>query len=400
MKKRAKSVQSKSAVEGSLHRFVVSSAQEAVLQIREKLGPGAEVISVKQVKGSGLERFLSSPKLEVVAQIKPKSEPFDTAVNKVTQDQRIEVSEPTSSNKQSDQPDVKNESDLQAEVNGDTTADTDTQVVVPKGMEVSPKARRNSLLERIRKQSNSVDLTCYQFLEKAGLSPRLLARMSSDDSWKKISEAPLSTGMMQAVSWLKSYRKDMPHPALTNRVAFVGGAGVGKTTALCKLLARDVFIAGKCPQVLRMEVDRPHMDEGLSMYCEVLGVPYFRSESEVDFASDALIYLDFPGYSFRDIREQERLLSVLDRLAVTTRVFVLNAAYEESVLDRSLESAQRLGATHQVLTHVDELTQSAKLWPFLLDPERSLLFISNGQNVAGDRIDDVMGHLIERTFPQ
>ena len=400
MKKRAKSVQSKYAVEGSLHRFVVSSAQEAVLQIREKLGPGAEVISVKQVKGSGLERFLSSPKLEVVAQIKPKSEPFDTAVNKVTQDQRIEVSEPTSSNKQSDQPDVKNESDLQAEVNGDTTADTDTQIVAPKGMEASPKARRNSLLERIRKQSNSVDLTCHQFLEKAGLSPRLLARMSSDDSWKKISEASLSTGMMQAVSWLKSYCKDLPHPAMTNRVAFVGSAGVGKTTALCKLLARDVFIAGKCPQVLRMEVDRPHMDEGLSMYCEVLGVPYFRSESEVDFASDALIYLDFPGYSFRDVREQERLLSVLDRLAVTTRVFVLNAAYEESVLDRSLESAQRLGATHQILTHVDELTQSAKLWPFLLDPERSLLFISNGQNVAGDRIDDVMGHLIERTFPQ
>lgn len=400
MNKRAKSVQSKSAVEGSLHRFVVSSAQEAVLKIREKLGPGAEVISVKQVKGSGLERFLSSPKLEVVAQIKPKSELSDTAVSNVTQDQRIVVSEPTSSKKQSDKPDVKNESDLQAEANGVTKVDTDTQIVAPKGMEASPKARRNSLLERIRKQSNSVDLTCHQFLEKAGLSPRLLARMSSDDSWKKISEASLSTGMMQAVSWLKSYRKDLPHPALTNRVAFVGSAGVGKTTALCKLLARDVFIAGKCPQVLRMEVDRPHMDEGLSMYCEVLGVPYFRSESEVNFASDALIYLDFPGYSFRDLKEQERLLSVLDRLAVTTRVFVLNAAYEESVLDRSLESAQRLGATHQVLTHVDELTQSAKLWPFLLDPERSLLFISNGQNVAGDRIDDVMGHLIERTFPQ
>ena len=94
------------------------------------------------------------------------------------------------------------------------------------------------------------------------------------------------------------------------------------------------------------------------------------------------------------------MLSVLDRLAVTTRVIVVNAAYEESVLDRSLESAQRLGVTHQVLTHVDELTQSAKLWSFLLDPERSLLFISNGQNVAGDRIDDVMGHLLERTFPQ
>ena len=65
---------SKSILEsGSLHRFVVSSAQEAVVQIREKLGTSAEVVSVQQVKGRGLERFLSSPKLEVVAQVKPAS---------------------------------------------------------------------------------------------------------------------------------------------------------------------------------------------------------------------------------------------------------------------------------------------------------------------------------------
>lgn len=395
MKKAAKAVKKGGPAEGSLHRFVVSSAQEAVLQIREKLGPKAEVLSVKQVKGSGLERFLSSPKLEVVAQIKLATELPVSVVNNAAQDQPTEASEPSSSKKQSDIPEVKKDPHLQTEASVDKQMHT--QEVAPKEL---PKARRSSLFERIRKQSNSGDLTCHQFLEKAGLSPRLLARMSSDDSWRRISEAPLSTGMMQAVSWLKSYRKELPHAALTNRVAFLGSAGVGKTTALCKLLARDVFIAGKCPQVLRMEVDRPHMDEGLSMYCEVLGVPYYRSEAEVDFMSDELIYLDFPGYSFRDLREQERLLSVLDRLAVTTRVIVVNAAYEESVLDRSLESAQRLGVTHQVLTHVDELTQSAKLWSFLLDPERSLLFISNGQNVAGDRIDDVMGHLLERTFPK
>ena len=52
----------------------MSSAQEAVVQIREKLGPEAEVVSVKQVKGSGLERFLSSPKLEVVAHVKPMTQ--------------------------------------------------------------------------------------------------------------------------------------------------------------------------------------------------------------------------------------------------------------------------------------------------------------------------------------
>ena len=232
------------------------------------------------------------------------------------------------------------------------------------------------------------------------MSPQLLARMAADDTWKKISEASLASGIMEAVSWLKAYRKELPNTDLSNRVAMIGTAGSGKTTALCKLLARDVFILGTSPQVLSMEVDKPHMDVGLSLYCDVLGVPYYRSESEVDFASDALIYFDFPGYSLIDNKEQERLLSVLDRLGIDSRVCVLNSAYEESILNRSLESAQKLGATHQILTHVDELAYCGKLWSYLLDSQRPLLFLSSGQNVAGDRIDDALGHLVERTFPQ
>lgn len=398
MKKRAKRAKAKSTAEGSLHRFIVSSAQEAVVQIREQLGPNAEVISVKQVKGSGLERFLSSPKLEVVAHVKALGQDSEKVTNLASQEATMAVSMPAASTIQSEGPQL-DEAIVPPKVSS-IEAHANTEDEVLKKSEAAPPARRSSLLERIRQQSNSSDLTCRQFLEKAGLSPRLLARMGSEDRWNKISEAPLANGMMQAVSLLKAYRKELPNPELSNRVAFIGNAGSGKTTALCKLLARDVFILGKCPQVLRIEVDKPHMDVGLSMYCDVLGVPYYRSEAEVDFTSDALIYLDFPGYSLRDLREQERLLSVLDRLAITSRVCVLNAAYEESILNRSLETAQKLRVTHQVLTHVDELIHCGKLWSYLLDPERPLLFLSSGQNVAGDRIDDAMGHFIERTFPQ
>ena len=398
MKKKSKTAKVRSAEKGFLHRFIVSSAQEAVVQIREKLGPEAEVISVKQVKGSGLERFLSSPKLEVVAHVKAMTQ----VTEELTSDsmpEPVAQSMESASLSPSAQPTVSTSAEASVSEN-EVSFDPPTAAQASAKNEGSPCVQRSSLLERIRKQSNSGDLTCSQFLEKAGLSPGLLARIASNDTWKNISEAPLATGIMQAVSWLKSYRKELPHVDLTNRIAFIGSAGSGKTTALCKLLARDVFISGKCPQVLRMEVDKPHMDVGLSMYCDVLGVPYYRTESEVDFSSDAPIYLDFPGYSLRDLREQERILAELDRLAISSRVCVLNAAYEEGILYRSLETAQKLGATHQILTHLDELIHCGKLWTFLLDPERPLLFLSNGQNVAGDRIDDAMGHLIERTFPQ
>lgn len=398
MKKKSKTAQVRSADKKSLHRFVVSSAQEAVVQIREKLGPDAEVISVQQLKGSGLERFLSSPKLEVVAHVKPTTQVPEQMPTDSMREPAMEDSE-SASPSSSALPSVPTAAEA-SESKKDVSPDPPTSVEGSSKKEGVSYVQRSSFLERVRKQSNSVDLTCSQFLEKAGLSPRLLARMASDNTWKSISEAPLAQGIMQAVSWLKSYRKELPNADLSNRVAFIGSAGSGKTTALCKLLARDVFIYGKCPEVLRMEVDKPHMDVGLSLYCDVLGVPYYSSESDVDFNSDTLLYLDFPGYSLRDVKEQERMLAELDRLAVTSRACVLNASYEEGILNRSLEIAQKLGATHQILTHVDELIHCGKLWSYLLDPERPLLFLSNGQNVAGDRIDDVMGYLIERTFPQ
>ena len=50
------------------YRLVVRSAEEAVRMIREKLGK-CQGCSVRQTGGEGLKRFISSPKLEVIAEV-------------------------------------------------------------------------------------------------------------------------------------------------------------------------------------------------------------------------------------------------------------------------------------------------------------------------------------------
>ena len=57
---------------GKKYRIIVRSADEAVRVIQRKLGPEARVISVRQVGGQGLAKFISSPKLEVIAEIPPE----------------------------------------------------------------------------------------------------------------------------------------------------------------------------------------------------------------------------------------------------------------------------------------------------------------------------------------
>jgi flagellar biosynthesis protein FlhF len=61
------------------YRLVVRSAEEAVRMIRDKLGDHAKVLSVRQIGGEGLKRFISSPKLEVIAEVSnDSSEPLET----------------------------------------------------------------------------------------------------------------------------------------------------------------------------------------------------------------------------------------------------------------------------------------------------------------------------------
>src|SRR4051812_36335247 len=60
---------------GDQFRFVVRSAKEAVRILHERLGEKARVISVRQVEGAGLARFLRAPKLEVIAEVIDETEP-------------------------------------------------------------------------------------------------------------------------------------------------------------------------------------------------------------------------------------------------------------------------------------------------------------------------------------
>src|SRR4051812_8072951 len=57
------------AAPGTCIKFTVKSADEAAVVIRERLGPGARVLSVRNVAAGGLRGLWSAPRLEVIAQL-------------------------------------------------------------------------------------------------------------------------------------------------------------------------------------------------------------------------------------------------------------------------------------------------------------------------------------------
>ena len=357
---------------GKRFKLVVRSAEEAVRVIREKLGENARVLSVKQVGGEGLKRFISSPKLEVIAEIP-------------SQEQQTEEA-----NALSDAP-----------VDGEVEA---VGAVVQKESPVAPVIERDQGDQVPMPEDQSKDGfsgETARVLSKAGFDPALLSEIKSWADWKKVSELPLADALKEITVGLSGRFRSTPSTPTTDKIALLGAPGVGKTTTLCKFLAHEVFMNKRTPHVLKVENGIPNPDDALRIFCEVVGVTLFREPENLPEISESNpLYLDFPGLSLSHVDDWVETKETLDHLDVRTRVLVLNGAYDRQVLLKNISSGKHLGATHVAFTHFDELSNSTKLWPIILHSGLSPLCICNGQNVTGDFTTSVLNQMIARTFPE
>ncbi len=355
---------------GKRFRLVVRSAEEAVRVIRDKLGEEARVLSVKQVGGEGLKRFISSPKLEVIAEI---PSPEQTALD--------EAPDPTANPIEDSQPMAPPPEQASPEVQAPGTPSESLVIDDPA---VSQSAGETS-----------------RILAKAGFDQALLSEIQSWSNWSSIVEKPLADALKEITIGLSDRFRSTSVVGTTDKVALLGAPGVGKTTTLCKFLAHEVFMNKRTPHVLKVENGIPNPDDALRIFCEVVGVTLFREPSSLPPISDETpLYLDFPGLSLSHVDDWVETKETLDQLEVQTRVLVLNGAYDRQVLLKNISSGKHLGATHIAFTHFDELSNSTKLWPIILHSGLSPLCICNGQNVTGDFTTSVLNQMIARTFPE
>ncbi len=361
---------------GKRYKLIVRSAEEAVRVIREKLGDHAKVLSVRQVGGEGLKRFISSPKLEVIAEIQPPVISSEKEVDGENKDAQTELKESS----------VKLDSVNSNVQNGPANA-------LPQGI---PKIDSLDNDAGLILENDTLSL-----LQKTGFDQTLLRDIQSWPNWGDVKDLPLADALKHITVGLSDRYRSSSEVKTTSKIALIGSPGVGKTTTLCKFLAHEVFMNKTSPMVLKVESGVPNPDDALRIFCEVVGVTLYRQAESVPAASDqSPLYLDFPGLSLSNLDDWSQTKSTLDELEVGTRVLVINGAYDKDVLFRNINTANHLGATHLAITHFDEISNSTKLWPLIIRSNLTPLCICNGQNVTGDFTTGVLNQMISRTFPE
>jgi flagellar biosynthesis protein FlhF len=330
------------------YKFTVKSTAEAVALIREKLGPAARVLSVRAVEAKGLRRLFAAPRLEVIAQ--------------------LDAPEPT----------------LQAVSSEPATPAESPATLRPRS--------------RLTEIPATVGLT--GLLRRSGVTESTLNRLQTNSDWAKLNELPLHRALAETSRLLREQAGTRAVRAPISRAAFLGTAGVGRTTALCKWLATDVCRRARVGHVVSVEFDRPNPLGPLPVFSEALGVPlaHFPCETRPAVAG-GFVYFDLPAVSVQRASDNALLAAWLDREAINERVLVLNAAYDRASLREAYTAGRDLGATHVVFTHLDEVPQWGKLWDYLFDEEVEPLFLATGPSLTGDCEEDVPGAIVRRTLP-
>ena len=180
---------------GKKFRLVVRSAEEAVRVIRDKLGENAKVLSVRQVGGTGLKRFVSSPKLEVIAHVPEEESQVD----------QVEV----------------NELDNKV-LNADGAPVSSDVKAAPVQDELPEKTETNLATEEIEQGKG------LYLLERTGFDQGLLKSLQSWSNWHEISNLPLAEALKEITIGLSDRFRGIQISPTTNKIAFVGSPGSGK----------------------------------------------------------------------------------------------------------------------------------------------------------------------------
>lgn len=355
----------------AIYKLVVRSAEEAVQAIRAQLGEKAKVLSVRQLPGQGLSGLFGRPRLEVIAQL----DSGETEETEVASNHPVE------------------------------------NAPVPGTLEGGMQLRREPQDQLPRSQLNSAAperaaTSTPRFpdlLRRSGFSEALVSRFQALPNIS--ADAPLHRALADFGQALRSGSASRPTRALPSRVAFMGTAGSGRTTALSKWLSQSVFVRGRKGRVIKAEFDRPNLTEGLSVFCEAVGLTlehYIPGEPGVRMIEDAsaenFVLVDLPALSLQAAANAS-MVRFLDTERIDGRVLVLNALHDLVSLRAAYNAGRSAGATHLVFTHLDELGHWGKLLDFLVDGDVTPLFLATGPSLTGDLETDAVNAVLRKTLP-
>ena len=239
-------------------------------------------------------------------------------------------------------------------------------------------------------------LSLYSALLRNGVSARCAGLLLGQDTIP-VNGAPISPESIRKRTIQEIMRRvqvDNPfsdHPAKRTIGALVGTTGVGKTTTVAKLAAQLMLKEKKTVGLISIDNYRIGALEQLKTYANILGVPCFPAFNREDLGfalrrmeGRDVVLIDTAGQSQYDSERIGELKQIItDGLEISTHL-LLSTATNEAEMHQTATRFDVLDFKSYIFTKTDEAETCGAIINQVMNVNRPISFITNGQNVPED----------------
>lgn len=230
----------------------------------------------------------------------------------------------------------------------------------------------------------------FKKLARLGLSSEMCRHLVSNLTPEMDMKAAWRQALMVLSNDLPLVQQDMV--AHGGVFAFVGPAGVGKTTTIAKIATRFVLEHGaENLALVTTDSYRIAGHEQLSTLGRILKVPV-RVVTEQNgleqilrsVSRKKLVLIDTAGLSHKDQVHREQMTMLETMGANVRRWLVLSSTSQRRILDRAIADYQHLNLEGCILTKLDESASLGEALSVAIESQLPIAYITDGQNIPDD----------------
>jgi flagellar biosynthesis protein FlhF len=183
-----------------------------------------------------------------------------------------------------------------------------------------------------------------------------------------------------------AFVKGKPHMA-----AFIGTTGVGKTTSIAKLAARQTNRYQKQVAIITIDNYGIAANEQLKSYARIIGIPLETAINPTELKRAIkkhrqmdLIFIDTPGINPNNQSQLRELETYFAKLPELQKHLVVSVATKEKDLRKTLQAFQEIGVQRLLFSKIDESKTYGNMLNALIRTNIPLSFLSCGRRVPDD----------------
>lgn len=229
----------------------------------------------------------------------------------------------------------------------------------------------------------------YERFVRAGVHPHLAFRLVQEMHPCKSGEEKDEMRSGDIVSrFVRFADREAEDPQI---IVMVGSTGVGKTTTLAKLAARDRLTGMKRVALVTLDTYRIAAAEQLRVYAQILGVPFYvvsRLEQFSPLLSKlsgmGRVYVDTAGRGPRDSEHLNELKETFHGVRGVHPMLLIGANTNELDASHIMDRYSILEPGSLTITKLDEALHLGPMLNILWERGIPLAYLSTGQRVPDD----------------